>query len=102
VNGKRLKAIREQRGLTQGELAALAGTSIQQIYRYESGSNDPTGEMLSRMARILKVSVDYLLDLSDVAASFKQEFDLDEQERRVVDALRRGDKIEAIRVIVEA
>jgi transcriptional regulator with XRE-family HTH domain len=102
VNGKKLKAIREKRGLSQGELGALIGSNVHQIYRYENGVNDPTSEMLGRIARILKVSVDYLLDLSDDPKSEDTMPELTKVERKVLDALRRGDKLEAIRAIVEA
>ena len=40
--GKRLKKIREQKGLSQGELAKNMGISQQQLCRYEADKSVPT------------------------------------------------------------
>jgi transcriptional regulator with XRE-family HTH domain len=101
LNGKKLRAAREKRGLTQEELGALVGTTLSQIWRYENDWTSPNSETLTQIARILKVSVDYLLDLSE-PKSEDMNPDLSKTERKILDAFRRGDKLEAIRVIVEA
>jgi transcriptional regulator with XRE-family HTH domain len=102
MNGKKLRYIREKQGLTLAQLAEQLGTNARQIWRWESGENDPSGEKMGQLARILNVSVDYLLDLSDMPETSKPASELDSTERKILDALRRGDKLEAIRVIVEA
>lgn len=59
--GERLKALREKAGLTQRELARLAGIEAMQISRYERGVGYPAVETLIAIARTLDVGLDYLL-----------------------------------------
>lgn len=56
-----LKAIRKQRGLTQGQLATLAGINRITIIKYESGKVDPTIESATKLANALGVTVDELI-----------------------------------------
>lgn len=95
----RLSRIREQRGLSQVELAERAGLSSQQIYRYENGKTEPDGTVVARIARILEVSTDYLLGTSDFPAPYI-DAELTEKERIALDAWRRGERMEAVKVIV--
>ncbi|MGQ9556903.1 MAG: helix-turn-helix domain-containing protein [Desulfurispora sp.] len=60
--GERLKKARESRGLTQIQLGKMVNVSDATINRYERGQRKPTPEMLSKLAEILHVSVDYLVD----------------------------------------
>lgn len=46
----RIKALREKRGLTQSQLAELAGTSQPQIKRLENGERELTVEWATRLA----------------------------------------------------
>ena len=60
--GDRLKFIREQKGLSQNELSRRSGVRQALISELESGKKeDTTGHALRSMARVLGVSVDYLL-----------------------------------------
>jgi transcriptional regulator with XRE-family HTH domain len=59
--GKRLRSIREERGLTQRELAQRIETQIPQISRYESGASMPNAETLVSIAEVLHVRLDFLL-----------------------------------------
>lgn len=59
---KRITYRRNQIGMSQEELAFRVGTNQRQISRYERGENDPTGEVLSKIADILNTTVDYLLE----------------------------------------
>ena len=56
-----LKAIRKQCGMTQGELAKLAGINRITIIKYESGKVDPTIESATKLANALGVTVDELI-----------------------------------------
>lgn len=62
----RLRALREERGLTQAEFGARLGLSKQAISTYETGGSSPDKDMLGRMADFFGVSTDYLLGRSDV------------------------------------
>lgn len=59
--GQRLKALREERGLTQRELARRVKTQVAQISRYENGMYLPTAETLVELARTLHVGLDALV-----------------------------------------
>src|SRR5689334_17398784 len=58
--GRRLRAAREAKGLTQGEVAG-PGASVAYISRIESGQRRPTAKLLGDLARRLDVTVDQLL-----------------------------------------
>jgi len=64
--GKRLRAARENRGLTQEGLGALLHVTHTTINRYEQGLRKPTPEMLRQLADALNVSIDYLVGRTDV------------------------------------
>jgi transcriptional regulator with XRE-family HTH domain len=99
LHGDRLKQLRVQKGYTHQQLAEQLGLGTKQIWRYESGENDPTGDILRRIAQAFKVSVDYLLGLTDEPMPWLCEGDLTSKERETVIAWRRGDRLEAIRAI---
>jgi len=58
---ERLVALRKERGLTQKALAEQVGVHVTQIQRYESGSIQPTLDVLRRLAVTLSVSADMLV-----------------------------------------
>ncbi len=60
--GEVLKAIREKRGLTQGELAAKVGVHWVTISRIETGARNPSMPLLVKLAKALKVKVGRLLE----------------------------------------
>lgn len=55
-----LKAIREQKGMTQKELAALLGLSMASVIAYEQAQKKPSFEVLISIAEKLNVSLDVL------------------------------------------
>lgn len=57
-----LKRLREERGITQTELAKQLGVVRSTICFYESEQHSPTPEMLIRLADFFGVTVDYLLE----------------------------------------
>lgn len=66
--GARLKKLREDRGLTQVQLAEAAGTIPRNISHYEGGLAWPMAATLSALARVLEVSADELLGLTRARA----------------------------------
>lgn len=99
MNGYRLREIRESRGLTQKDLADRVGMSDQQIYRYEADKTDATGDALTKIARVLDVSVDYLLGLVDQPNGILQEQDLTPMEHKLLQAARSGLIVEALKAL---
>lgn len=60
---ERLKEIREDRDITQKEIAEAIGTTKQQIYAYEKGINKMSVERLKELCLYYGVSADYILGL---------------------------------------
>ncbi len=58
---QRLKSLREDKGLSQYNLAKSLGYSRGQIANYEQGTRRPDPDTLQRLADFFNVSVDYLL-----------------------------------------
>jgi transcriptional regulator with XRE-family HTH domain len=64
--GARLKQRREQLGLSQVEVAELAGMRQNMISRLECGDTpNPSTETIKRLALVLKCSIDWLVGLYD-------------------------------------
>jgi transcriptional regulator with XRE-family HTH domain len=64
--GERIKKIRLQRGMTQGELAEVIGISEATLSRYEHNLRTSRWIYLVKMADLLGTSVDYLLGRTDL------------------------------------
>lgn len=62
----RLKELRKQAGITQGDLATVIGIVLKQVQRYELGQSEPTLSKLLALADYFNVSLDYLVGRSDV------------------------------------
>lgn len=69
--GNKLKTLRLQHNLTQNQLAQKLDVTKSVISAYETGIRMPSYDILLSIARIFKVSTDYLLGLER-----KQEIDL--------------------------
>ena len=59
---ERLLSLRKQKNLSQTELGKLVTIHYSHIGRYERGISRPTADTLKRMANVLGVSGDYLLE----------------------------------------
>lgn len=59
--GPRLKELREAAGMSQNELARVAGVSRNAVSQWEAGRTQPTTRRLAQIARTLKVSLDHLM-----------------------------------------
>ena len=70
-----LRAQRYQRNLTQKEVAKLAGVPYNTYRAYEYDRTVPTLETVRKIAIVLNVSVDYLLELSTESAPDKSRKD---------------------------
>ncbi len=65
ILGQRLKEQREEKGLTQKQVAdALQLNSVTYLH-YEKSQREPPLSVLADMAIFFEVSVDYLLGLTD-------------------------------------
>ena len=58
---KRIRELRDEKNLSQKQIAAILGMSQTGYSKYETGENDiPTGILIA-LARYYDVSIDYLL-----------------------------------------
>lgn len=84
---ERLTELRKKRGISQEVLAGHLGTKGPAIGRYERGTAKPTIEVAAKIAKVLGVSLDYLVGNSD------QELDADMLQRiQLVAQLDEQDK----------
>ena len=62
----RIRALREDKDLSQTEFSKMLGMSQTGYSKYETGENDIPTEILIAIARYHHTSTDYLLGLTDV------------------------------------
>ena len=63
----RIKAVREQRGLTQADLAKQLGITRSSVNAWEQGISVPSTQYIVELAGLFKVSTDYLLGIDTTA-----------------------------------
>ena len=69
--GDRIKKLRKKKGLSQAELGKRIDLSYAQIGRYETKGMQPSADVIKKLADVLEVSPDYLLNgSSEEKASF--------------------------------
>ncbi|MBR2473090.1 MAG: helix-turn-helix transcriptional regulator [Clostridia bacterium] len=62
---RRIRDLREDRDLTQKELAAILSCSQQVYSNYELGRRDIPTDVLIKLSSFYNVSTDYILEVSD-------------------------------------
>lgn len=62
---KRIKDLREDKDLSQKEIAKILNMSQTEYSKYEVGTNDIPTKILIKLAQFYNTSVDYLLGLTD-------------------------------------
>jgi transcriptional regulator with XRE-family HTH domain len=60
--GLRLKSLRIDKGLTQGELAELVGLSVDFIGLIERGERSPSFESLDKLSKVFNIPVSSLFE----------------------------------------
>lgn len=78
-----IRACRESRGMSQGEVAMLADIDQSTVSHFETGSRLPSCENIIRLCRALEVSADELLGIEPV------KHELSPADHRLVSQLRR-------------
>lgn len=64
---ERLKLLRKKHNLTQSALAEILGIAKTTLAAYEQGKNEPSMDMIKKIATYFNVSTDYLLNLTGIA-----------------------------------
>ncbi len=67
--GARIRQVRREKGLTQGDLAEAVGVSRSAVAQWETGRAGQLSANLSRIAGVLEVGVEFLLHGEDKLAS---------------------------------
>ena len=60
---EKIKSLREDKDLTQQDIADILDTTRQQVYKYENGLQEVTVGRLAKLCRFYGVSADYILGL---------------------------------------
>jgi len=66
--GERIRVIRNQKGLTQKQLAHLIGKDQQSIHRLETGNINPSFIYLYEIAQGLEVSLQEIVNINSLQA----------------------------------
>ena len=86
---KRLKQLREEKGLKQSELGKMLQLGAAAISKYENGISEPDLTTLVQICKIFNVSSDYILALSDVPSSPKNGLTLDDDEMLLLNMIHK-------------
>ena len=62
---ERIKKTRDEKGFSRKDVAEYLGVALRTYASYENGEREPNSEILSSLSKLFKVTVDYLLGLSD-------------------------------------
>lgn len=100
--GNRLKELRENAKYTQEELANKLGTIQVQVWRWETGKTEPSTEMIVKMAKLFRVTVDYLLGLVNQPDDQLSEADLSGVENQLIRAYRDGDIKQVLKILLSS
>lgn len=60
--GEKIKIYRENKNMTQNEIAEILGVKPATVSKYESGALEPNIESLKRLAELFEISIDELLN----------------------------------------
>ncbi len=99
---EKLSRFRNDKGLTQQEMAQKIGMGIAQIRRYEAGKSSPTLEVIKNIAKTLGVSTDELIFDNDneLASTRIPDRKLLEQ-FEMISGLKAHDR-EAVKIVLES
>lgn len=101
-----LKDLRQEKNVTQKDVAAACEVTTTCISQLESGVRNPTGSTLRALALYFGVSADYLLNLDDIGGKPYTEF-YSYEEKKVIENYRKlnenGKKLinEALKTLTE-
>lgn len=98
IDLQRLKELRKARALTQRDIADMLGVNRTTYTKYESDASEPPLETLYKLADYFDVSLDYLLEKSDIKNTPAPE-GLTDAEEQLLQAFRKLNDIEKSEVL---
>lgn len=78
--GRRIKLLREEKELSQLELAKILNISNSALSQYEAGNRIPSDEIKKKIAEYFNVSLDYLMGTSDIRNPYSTDKTSNEKE----------------------
>ena len=72
--GKRIKALRKNKNITQNELAEVLNVSLQSVSKWETGNSIPDVELLPIIARYFGITMDELFNYKIDSLNYKERF----------------------------
>jgi len=93
ILSKRIKSSRENKGLTQPELAKLINSTDRNISNYETGYSFPSIAVLYSISVALSTSIDYLLGLTNDPNVSKEKTFLSEEDMQLITKLKSDEDI---------
>ena len=91
--GNRLKELRQEKNLTQADVANAIGTSQRNIGRWENNENEPGASFVINLANFFEVSSDYLLEITDdfslTSKKLLQKETLSQNEYKLIEKYRK-------------
>ncbi|AEE47430.1 XRE family transcriptional regulator [Cellulomonas fimi] len=98
--GSRLRALRQDRGLTLAQVADATGVSLSTLSRLESGGRRPTLELLLPLAREYQVPLDELVDAPATGDPRVFARPFERHGRTFVPLTRRADGARAYKIVI--
>ena len=95
----KIKELREEKELSQEEVARGINTSQRNIGRWEKEENEPTASFLIKLADYFEVSVDYLIGRTDELGIIQKENSLTKNESELLYLFKKLDTIKQNKVI---
>ena len=92
--GSRLKALRQEKGLTQKEVAKLIGTTDVSIGRYEMDARVPKADILNSLAKLYDVEIDFLLtgkEETETTLNDRDKKDIEKDLKKIMDDFKSGE-----------
>lgn len=86
-----LKSLREEKNMTQQELASKLNISQQSVNKYENQNTEPDINLLSKMADFFNTSIDYLVGYTNInkKITVAKSCELDSDEEELVEQYRK-------------
>ena len=86
----RLKELRDEVGLSQGDIADKFSVAQNTVSSWENGKRDPDTDTVKKIAAFFDVSIDYLLGVSDIKkAPSGEDADLSVEEAELLRRFRK-------------
>ena len=87
---KNLKALRDEKGVSQQKVADAIGSNQQSIHRYENGDYEPDIQTLTLLADYFETLIDYLVGRTDIRKKIEpvEKYALNHEETEIIDRFR--------------